>query len=71
MVDDQIHLIVSDQGVGFDPREVKMKEGLGLRSMEERARLLGGRFSIRSAAGRGTAIEAWLPLEPKSAAWAG
>ena len=71
MVDDQIHLIVSDQGVGFDPREVKMKEGLGLRSMEERARLLGGRFMIRSAAGRGTAIEAWLPLEPKSAAWAG
>ena len=71
MVDDQIHLIVSDQGVGFDPREAKMKEGLGLRSMEERARLLGGRFSVRSAAGRGTTIEAWLPLEPKSAAWAG
>ena len=29
MVDDQIHLIVADQGVGFDSREAKMKEGLG------------------------------------------
>jgi signal transduction histidine kinase len=65
-VDSGIHLRVTDQGVGFDPRELKRSEGLGVRSMQERAHLLGGRFSIRSSAGKGTIIDAWLPLEPKS-----
>jgi signal transduction histidine kinase len=64
-VDNGVHLRVSDQGVGFDPKQLKMSEGLGVRSMEERARLLGGRFSVRSSAGMGTIIDVWLPLEPK------
>ena len=64
-VDNGIHLRVNDQGVGFDPKELKLSEGLGMRSMEERARLLGGRFSIQSSAGMGTIIDVWLPLEPK------
>ena len=64
MVRDQIHLIVIDQGVGFTPREVKMKQGLGLRTMEERARPQGGRLSIQSKVGAGTRIDVWLPLAP-------
>jgi signal transduction histidine kinase len=64
--DNGIHLRVSDQGVGFDPRKLEMSEGLGVRSMEERAHLLGGRFSIHSSVGMGTTIDAWLPLTPKS-----
>jgi two-component system NarL family sensor kinase len=58
-------LRVSDQGVGFALKQLKMSVGLGLRSMEERTRLLGGRFSIRSSAGMGTIIDVLLPLEPK------
>jgi signal transduction histidine kinase len=42
------------------------KEGLGIRSMEERAHLLGGRFEIHSEFGKSTRIEAWVPLQPKS-----
>jgi signal transduction histidine kinase len=34
----------------------------GLTTMKERAEELGGTFSITSAAGRGTAIEAAIPL---------
>ncbi len=57
---------VYDEGIGFDERDLGKKEGLGVRSMEERTYLLGGRFEIHSRPGRGTRIEASLPLRPKS-----
>jgi signal transduction histidine kinase len=48
---------VVDDGVGFDPTsgEVRSRH-LGLTSMEERARELGGRLEIRSAPGAGTTV---------------
>jgi len=48
---------VSDDGIGFDPggAEVRSRH-LGLTSMEERARELGGRLEIRSAPGAGTTV---------------
>jgi signal transduction histidine kinase len=42
------------------------REGLGVRSMEERAYLLGGQFEIHSKPGRGTRVEASVPLQPKT-----
>jgi signal transduction histidine kinase len=68
---DRLVVSVSDEGVGFDSRTMGKKEGLGLRSMEERAHLLGGRFEIHSERGKGTKIEAWVPLQPKSRLAAG
>jgi signal transduction histidine kinase len=62
---------VCDEGLGFDVRELGKKEGLGIRSMEERAHLLGGRFEIHSKPGKGTRIEAWVPFQPKSELAAG
>ncbi len=61
-------LIVSvrDEGIGFDVRELGKNEGLGVRSMKERVYFLGGRFEIHSDPGKGTRIEAWVPLQPKS-----
>lgn len=53
---------VCDDGVGFDVRHLRKKEGLGVPSMEERAYLLGGRFEIHSNPGEGTRIEASVPL---------
>ena len=64
--DNTIHLSVCDPGVGFNPKEPAKGEGLGIRSMEERARLLGGRFKVQSKAGTGTEISVWLPLQTKS-----
>ena len=60
-----------DDGDGFDVHDLGKKEGLGIRSMEERADLLGGRFEIHSKPGKGTRIEAWVPLQPKSTQRAG
>jgi signal transduction histidine kinase len=68
VVDNTIHLLVSDQGVGFDPKGLTTNEGLGVRSMAERARLLGGRFEIRSEVGKGSIIDVRLPLHPQSSA---
>jgi signal transduction histidine kinase len=68
---DKLVVSVRDEGVGFDVRQLGEKEGLGIRSMEERAYLLGGRFEIHSASGKGTKIEAWVPLQPKSELAAG
>jgi signal transduction histidine kinase len=59
---DKLYVTLSDEGVGFDLKQSRQGEGLGLRSMEERARLLRGRFEIHSELGRGTTVEACVPL---------
>ncbi|HEX3552187.1 MAG TPA: tetratricopeptide repeat protein [Thermoanaerobaculia bacterium] len=56
------HLAVTDDGAGFDPGAARRAGGLGLASLEERARLLGGRSRIDSALGAGTRIEVTVPL---------
>jgi signal transduction histidine kinase len=48
-------LEVADDGTGFDPTDVRSRH-LGLTSMEERARALGGRLVIRSTPGEGTTV---------------
>ncbi len=61
----RIFVTIRDEGLGFDVRELGNGEGLGIRSMEERAYLLGGRFKICSEPGKGTEIEASVPLQPR------
>ncbi len=58
---DVLTLRMCDDGVGFDPA-ASNGGGLGLISMRERMRLVGGELSIRSSPGRGTRIEAHVPL---------
>jgi PAS domain S-box-containing protein len=59
----EIHLTVRDLGAGFD-REAAMKStGLGLTSMQERLRLVGGELSINSQPKRGTTIHARVPFD--------
>jgi PAS domain S-box-containing protein len=59
---DTVHLIVEDDGVGFDPTAIAAYEHVGLSSMRERTELLGGAFSAESLPGQGTTISARLPL---------
>jgi signal transduction histidine kinase len=58
----EVLVTVADQGAGFDPQSAAVAGRLGLAFMRERVRLLGGRFEIDSAPGRGTVIRARLPL---------
>ena len=65
--DGHLHLLVRDDGIGFDVasfREQAMRgTSLGLLSMEERALLADGRLEYRSASGQGTEVHAWFPLK--------
>jgi signal transduction histidine kinase/ABC-type uncharacterized transport system substrate-binding protein len=65
---DRLFLSVSDEGRGFDAKEVRNRVGLGILSMGERARLVGGQFEIRSAPGKGTKIDVCVPLQPENVA---
>jgi len=62
---DDIALEVADTGDGFDLEQAKGRGGLGLISMEERARLLNGAFGIRSQPGMGTLVTIRVPLRHK------
>jgi signal transduction histidine kinase len=56
-LDDSVALEIADDGSGFDPADPELRaRHLGLTSMEERARRLGGRLRIDSAAGDGTTV---------------
>jgi len=61
----EIQLTVHDSGVGFDAERVMNEHGLGLTSMRERLKLVGGQLSIDSKLVSGTTIHARVPLSPK------
>jgi PAS domain S-box-containing protein len=58
----EIHLTVSDSGIGFDNEAAETSRGLGLISMEERLKMLNGTFSIESRPQHGTTIHARVPF---------
>jgi signal transduction histidine kinase len=61
-------LQVSDDGAGFDSS--LPQAGLGLTSMRERARSVGGKLTITSAKGAGTKVRLSVPaLTPQLAEW--
>jgi PAS domain S-box-containing protein len=57
-----IRLTVKDSGKGFDREAASTSQGIGLISMEERLKLVNGTLSIDSQPGRGTTIEARVPV---------
>jgi two-component system NarL family sensor kinase len=61
---DDLVLVVSDDGQGFDPRilPARLAEGhVGLQSQRERIESVGGRLELRSAPGAGTGVTVRLP----------
>ena len=60
----ELHLTVDDKGRGFEPANPTARGGLGLLSIEERARLVNGRVSITSTHGHGTRIHVYIPVAP-------
>src|SRR5262249_4651024 len=65
--DGVIHLMVEDDGLGFDAATVN-SHCHGLRNMEKRARTLGGRCEVKSNPGHGTRIECHFPQRRDEAA---
>jgi signal transduction histidine kinase len=64
---DATELLIRDTGRGFDLEAVRKRGGLGLVSMDERLKLVGGTFGIHSEPGRGTQIRARVPFAPSHA----
>jgi len=60
--DDQVRLIVDDNGKGFDPEIITQDISLGLRLIKERVELLGGTFGVDSTIGNGTRISLSVPI---------
>jgi signal transduction histidine kinase len=57
-----VHLEIRDFGRGFEPLQVSDRQGLGLASMKERARLVRGTINIDSAPGKGAKITVQVPV---------
>lgn len=60
----EIALAVSDSGKGFDLEAARGSDGLGLASMRERVRSLGGELTICSRPSEGTRVAVRIPLAP-------
>lgn len=58
---DRVQIEVRDWGIGFDVR-AKHENRFGLEGIRQRARLLGGKCSIRSKPGKGTRLVVELPV---------
>lgn len=63
IADGRLCLVIADHGAGFDPTTAT-SNGVGLISVRERARALGGFLHINSTPGQGTRIMAELPTQP-------
>jgi len=63
----EVTLVIKDDGDGFDPGEFSPTQGsgLGLFGMRERLTLVGGVVEVESEKGKGTKIEARVPLGRK------
>jgi len=61
--DADVVLVIEDDGQGFaeDEHDPTQRRGLGLVSMRERARLIGGEFTIETAPRQGTSIFVRVP----------
>jgi signal transduction histidine kinase len=64
---ERLDLIVEDDGIGLPP-EGGRRSGMGLISMRERARTLGGLLTVEPGTGRGTRVRCQLPLSVRQAA---
>ena len=60
--EDAVHLTIRDEGVGFDVDAASRGLGLGLTSMRERLKLVGGELFIESQSTRGTTVLARAPV---------
>jgi len=59
---DAVRVSVDDNGRGFDPEAARGSASLGLKLIRERAEMLGGKFDVDAAVGKGARIVFTVPL---------
>jgi signal transduction histidine kinase len=65
IADDQLEIVISDNGKGFDTQT--KHRGNGLKNLPLRLAKLGGRYQIESSPGKGTMVTLGLRLSPPPA----
>ena len=60
--EDDLELVIADDGQGFNLAEARRVGGLGLISLDERVRLVGGSLAINTEPQRGTEVRVQVPL---------
>ena len=66
-IDNKFVLKAEDDGIGFDVDKKRTQatssSGIGLKSMTNRASLIGAQITVQSQLGKGTSIKVELPLD--------
>ena len=60
---DNLELIITDNGKGFNPQDIEHKKTLGLLGMKERTLLMGGKYEISGKPAVGTSVRIIVPLK--------
>jgi two-component system NarL family sensor kinase len=60
-LDNNLTLLIRDNGKGFDPSSIRKQDGSGINNMTKRAKMIGARFNIDSTAQTGTLIIIAVP----------
>ena len=59
--EDNVVLVMKDDGKGFDPKQTR--QGIGLSNIHERARIYNGTAEIKSSSGAGCTLTAAIPVK--------
>jgi len=62
----ELRLQIRDHGNGFEPGAVRGQGGMGILNMEERTRLIGGKFTLDAKPGDGVSITVHVPLSKET-----
>jgi signal transduction histidine kinase len=60
--DNTIRLSLDDNGKGFDTDSLEKESNLSMKLIKDRAEMLGGKFEIDSAPGKGARVTLTIPL---------
>jgi len=59
---DAIHILIKDNGEGFDISDKNKQNSLGLKTMQERINILNGSVALKSKKGEGTSVIVQIPV---------
>ena len=65
--DDKLGIRINDDGVGFDMKKAKQKDGLGLSHINARIKIMKGVFTVETSINNGTSIFILVPIQFKEA----
>jgi len=63
IVDQQLQMVITDNGQGFVVKGIENKKTLGILGMRERMTIINGAYNIESTPGKGTKVMVSVPLE--------